>query len=88
MPRRPNKRGILPGFGLSMGITLLFLSLVVLIPLSTVVLKTSSVGWAKFWHTVSTDRALASYRITFGASFVAALLNVGFGLVVAWALVR
>jgi sulfate transport system permease protein len=88
MPRRPNKRGILPGFGLSMGITLLFLSLVVLIPLSTVVLKTSSIGWAKFWHTVSTDRALASYRITFGASFVAALLNVGFGLVVAWALVR
>ncbi len=71
-----------------MGITLLFLSLVVLIPLSTVVLKTSSIGWDKFWHTVTTERALASYWVTFGASFVAALLNVGFGLVVAWALVR
>jgi sulfate/thiosulfate transport system permease protein len=88
MPRRANKRGILPGFGLSMGVTLLFLSLVVLIPLSTVVLKTSSVGLAKFWATVTTERALASYWLTFGASFVAALVNVGFGLVVAWALVR
>jgi sulfate transport system permease protein len=85
---RPNKRGILPGFGLSMGITLLFLSLVVLIPLSTVVLKSSSIGWARFWHTVTTDRALAAYRVTFGASFVAALVNVAFGLVVAWALTR
>jgi len=88
MPRRANKRGILPGFGLSMGVTLLFLSLVVLIPLSTVVLKTSSIGFAKFWHTVTTERAMASYWITFGASFVAALVNVVFGLLVAWALVR
>jgi sulfate transport system permease protein len=88
MPRRPNKRGILPGFGLSMGITLLFVTLVVLIPLSTVVLKTSSIGFDKFWATVTTERALASYWVTFGASFVAAVVNVVFGLIVAWALVR
>jgi sulfate transport system permease protein len=88
MPRRANRRGILPGFGLSMGITLLFVSLVVLVPLSTVVLKTSEIGWAKFWATVTTDRALASYRVTFGTSLYAALANVFFGLVVAWTLVR
>ncbi len=88
MPRRPNKRGILPGFGLSMGITLLFVSLVVLIPLSAVVLKTSEVGWTKFWHVVTTDRALAAYWVTFTTSLVAALVNVVFGLVVAWTLVR
>jgi sulfate transport system permease protein len=88
MPRRPNKRGILPGFGLSMGITLLFVTLVVLIPLSTVVLKTSSIGFDKFWATVTTDRALASYWVTFSSSLVAAVVNVIFGLIVAWALVR
>jgi sulfate transport system permease protein len=88
MPRRPNKRGILPGFGLSMGVTLLFVTLVVLIPLSTVVLKSSSIGFDKFWATVTTQRALAAYWVTFSTSLVAALVNVVFGLVVAWALVR
>jgi sulfate transport system permease protein len=88
MPRRATRRGILPGFGLSMGITLLFVSLVVLVPLSTVVLETSEIGWTKFWATVTTERALASYRVTFGTSLAAALANVFFGLIVAWTLVR
>jgi sulfate transport system permease protein len=88
MPRRATRRGILPGFGLSMGITLLFVSLVVLVPLSTIVLKTSEIGWSKFWTVVTADRAIAAYKVTFGTSFYAALANVFFGLVVAWTLVR
>lgn len=71
-----------------MGITLLMLSLVVLIPLSTVLLKASSLGPAKFWEVVTTKRALAAYELTFGASFIAALVDTVFGVLVAWILVR
>jgi sulfate transport system permease protein len=79
---------VLPGFGLTLGFTLLYLSLIVLIPLSTLALKTASMGWGPFWATVTSPRVLASYRLTFGASLVAATLNSVFGLVVAWVLVR
>jgi sulfate transport system permease protein len=79
---------VLPGFGLTLGFTLLYLSLIVLIPLSTLVLKTASMGWGPFWATVTSPRVLASYRLTFGASLVAATVNSVFGLVVAWVLVR
>jgi sulfate transport system permease protein len=79
---------VLPGFGLSTGFTVLYLSLVVLIPLSTVVLKASSLTLAQFWEVVASPRALASYRITFGASAAAAGLNTVFGLLVAWVLAR
>jgi sulfate transport system permease protein len=79
---------VLPGFGLTLGFTLLYLSLIVLIPLSTLALKTASMGWGPFWATVTSPRVLASYRLTFGASLVAATLNAVFGLVVAWVLVR
>jgi len=82
------RRGVLPGFGLSTGFTVLYLSLVVLIPLSTVVLKASSLSLAQFWEVVASPRALASYRITFGASAAAAGLNTVFGLLVAWVLAR
>jgi sulfate transport system permease protein len=83
--RRPSA---LPGFGLTMGFTLLYLSVIVLVPLSTLVLKTASLGWPAFWATVTAPRVLASYRLTFGASLAAAAVNSVFGLVVAWVLVR
>ncbi len=82
------RRGVLPGFGLSTGFTLFYLGLVVLIPLSTVVLKTSALTWTQFWDLTTSPRALASYRISFGASLVAALVNMVFGVLVAWVLAR
>jgi sulfate transport system permease protein len=82
------RRRVLPGFGLSLGFTLLYLSLIVLVPLSTLALKTASMGWAPFWATVTSPRVLASYRLTFGAALAAAALNGVFGLVVAWVLAR
>jgi sulfate/thiosulfate transport system permease protein len=83
--KRPS---VLPGFGLSFGFTLFYLCLIVLLPLSTLLLKTMTQGWHPFWSAVTAPRVLASYRLTFGASFVAAALNGVFGLVVAWVLVR
>jgi sulfate transport system permease protein len=82
------QRSILPGFGLSLGFTLFYLSLIVLIPLSAVFIKTSSLTWTQFWHIVTAPRALASYRLSFGASAIAALINFVLGLNVAWVLVR
>ena len=71
---RWRKWSVLPGFGLAMGYTLLYLSLIVLIPLAGTFLKTATLTWAQFWQTVLSPRALASYRLTFGASFAAAAL--------------
>ena len=85
-PRKP--RRVLPGFGLSLGYTLVYLSLIVLIPLSAVFLKTSTLGWDQFWSIVTAPRVLASYRLSFGASLLAAALNTVFGLLLAWSLVR
>ena len=82
------RRSILPGFGLSLGFTIFYLSLIVLIPLSATFLKASSLTWSQFWHIVTAPRALASYRLSFGASAIAALINLIFGLNVAWVLVR
>lgn len=79
---------VLPGFGLSLGYTLFYLSLIVLIPLSATFLKTADMGWTAFWSTVTSPRVIASYRISFGASFVAALINAIAGLLLAWVLVR
>lgn len=79
---------VLPGFGLALGFTLLYLSLIVLIPLSAAFFKTFALTWAEFWEAVTAPRVLASYRLTFGASLAAALVNAVFGLVVAWVLVR
>ena len=79
---------VLPGFDLALGFTLTYLSLIVLIPLAAVFLKASTMTWTAFGDAVSTPRVLASYRLTFGASFGAAALNAFFGLVVAWVLVR
>lgn len=82
------RRRVLPGFGLTLGVTLLYLSLLVLLPLAGLVLKAASLSWAEFRAAAATPRALAAYRLSFGASFVAALVNAVFGLVVAWVLVR
>ncbi len=79
---------MLPGFNLSLGFTLFYLGLIVLIPLSAVFWKTSTLSWSQFWDTVTMPTALASYRLTFGTSFLAALANAFFGLIVAWVLVR
>jgi sulfate transport system permease protein len=81
-------RGVLPGFGLSTGFTVLYLCLVVLVPLSTLAFKSSTLGWDDAWRVVASPRAVASYRLTFGASFVAAAINVLFGVLVAWVLAR
>jgi sulfate/thiosulfate transport system permease protein len=81
-------RSILPGFGLTMGYTVLYLSLVVLIPLGALVLKSSSLGWHGFWDAAWNQRVIASYELTFFTSFVSAVINAVFGLIVAWTLVR
>ena len=82
------RHSVLPGFDLALGFTLLYLSFIVLIPLSAAFLKTATMSWPAFWAAVSSPRVLASYRLTFGASLAAALLNAFFGLIVAWVLVR
>src|SRR3954466_15683654 len=82
------RHSVLPGFDLALGFTLLYLSFIVLIPLSAAFLKTFTMTWPAFWEAVATPRVVASYRLTFGASFAAALLNAFFGLVIAWVLVR
>ncbi|MCE9672871.1 sulfate ABC transporter permease subunit CysT [Myxococcus stipitatus] len=79
---------VLPGFRLSLGFTWAYVGLLVLIPLSSLVLKTVSLSWGQFWDTVTAPRALAAYQLSFLASFAAALVNVVFGLLVAWVLVR
>jgi sulfate transport system permease protein len=87
MPMR-RSRGVLPGFGLSLGITCTYLSLIVLLPLATIFVRTADLSWSAFWSTISNPRVVASYRVTFGTALVAALVNTVFGLLVAWVLVR
>lgn len=86
--RPRNRPGVLPGFGISMGYTVLYLSLLVLIPLAALPIKSAGLGWDGFWDTVTAPRVVASYRLTFGAALVAALVNLVFGMLVAWVLVR
>jgi sulfate/thiosulfate transport system permease protein len=85
---RHRSKSVLPGFGLSLGITCTYLSLMVLLPLATVFTRTSELSASQFWAIVTDPRVVASYRVTFGASFAAALVNTVFGLLVAWVLVR
>ncbi|QNM97344.1 sulfate ABC transporter permease subunit CysT [Chitinimonas koreensis] len=82
------KPRVLPGFGLSFGYTIVYLCLIVLLPLSALVLKTSELTLAHFWQVVTGERVMAAYRLTFGASLIAALINLFAGLLVAWVLVR
>ena len=85
---RSSARGVLPGFGLSTGFTVLYLCVVVLLPLSTLAFRASGAGWAQALAVAASPRALASYRLSFGASLVAASVNVVFGVLVAWVLAR
>ena len=82
------RRNALPGFGLSLGVTLTYLGFLVVIPISMVFIKTTSMTWERFWGTISSDRAVASYYLSIGASLIAAVANVVFGTIVAWVLVR
>jgi len=86
--QRTKVRRVLPGFGLSMGVTLGYLSLIVLIPLSAVFFKASTLGPDGFWSAATSPRVVASYKLSFGASLLAAAINVVFGLMLAWTLVR
>jgi sulfate/thiosulfate transport system permease protein len=85
---KAKKIRVLPGFNLTLGYTLLYLSLVVLIPLAATFAKSAELSWTEFWRAVFSPQALAAYRLSFGASFFAALVNGIFGLVIAWVLVR
>jgi len=87
--RKPSGRNnVLPGFSVAMGYTLAYLTLIILIPLSAVFLKTTTLGWESFWLVVSNPRVVASYQLSFGLSLIAAGINVVFGLIFAWVLVR
>lgn len=88
MPVGTRRRGILPGFGPALGYSMLYLGVIVLVPLSAVFLKTATGGWKHFWEVVTSPAVVASYRISFGASLGAALINALAGSLVAWVLVR
>ena len=88
MKKKQKKKNVLPGFGLSMGVTTLYLSLFILIPLSMVFIESSKLGWSEFFKVVTSDRVLHAYKVTFATSFAAALVNAVFGLLIAWVLVR
>lgn len=87
---RPARKrpGVLPGFGISMGYAVFYLSVLVLIPLAALPIKSAQLGWTGFWEAVTAPRVLASYKLTFGAALLAALVNLVFGTIVAWVLVR
>ncbi|MBY0099599.1 sulfate ABC transporter permease subunit CysT [Mesobacillus maritimus] len=86
--RNTSKRHLLPGFGISMGFTMVYLSLIVLIPISVLFLKASTLSLSDFWQTVSDERVIASFKVTFSSSLIAALVNTVFGTLIAWVLVR
>jgi sulfate transport system permease protein len=86
--RAAGARRVLPGFHITLGFSIFYLCLIVLIPLSALVFKTFTLSWEQFWVAVTSPRVMASYRLTFGASLIAALVNAVFGLLVAWVLVR
>ena len=82
------KKSILPGFGISLGYTIFYLSVIVLIPIAGLFVKTSALSWNEFWSAITEPRVLASYKLSFGVSFLAAVTNSVFGLLIAWVLVR
>lgn len=87
-PFRIKQQSVIPGFGITMGLSLLYLTLLVLIPVSMVFVNSSSIGLVKFWEIASSERVLASLKISFGTSFLAAAMNAIFGLLIAWVLER
>ena len=85
---KARSRNVIPGFGLTMGYTIVYLSLIALIPLSTIFLKTSGMGWHRFWTVIVSPRVVAAYELSIGASLAGAIINSIFGFMVAWTLVR
>src|SRR5882757_449015 len=83
--RRPS---VIPGFGITFGFTLTYLSLIVLIPLGALVLRTTALTWQDYWAIATNDRVLAALKLSFGAATIGAVLNLVFGLILAWVLVR
>lgn len=88
MPKQKKKHRLLPGFGLSMGYTIIYLSLIVFIPIAALFLKASTLTFAEFWETVTDERVVASYKLTLNTSLIAAAVNSLFGTLIAWVLVR
>ncbi len=86
--RRLKSPSIIPGFGITLGFTLAYLAIIVIIPLSGLFFKAATVSWAEFWNSISSQRVLHSYKISFGISLLAALINTFFGLILAWVLAR
>ncbi|QCR33388.1 sulfate ABC transporter permease subunit CysT [Lysinibacillus sp. SGAir0095] len=86
--KKRKKNTIIPGFTLTLGYTMLYLSIIVLLPLSMVFFNTLSMSWSEFWETIAHPRAVASYKLSFGTALVAGLVNVIFGTIIAWVLVR
>lgn len=85
---KKTRKRVLPGFGISMGYTIIYLSLIVLIPIAVLVLKATTMSFSDFWETISDDRVIASFKISFLTSFIAAIVNAIFGTMIAWVLVR
>lgn len=86
--KRIKSPSIIPGFGVTLGFTLAYLAIIVIIPLSGLFFTAATVSWSEFWHTISSERVLHSYKISFGISLLAALINTFFGLILAWVLAR
>lgn len=86
--KKNKKKNVLPGFGLSMGITTFYISLIILVPLSMIFIESSKLGWTEFWQIVTSKRMLHAYKISFLTAFGAAVLNAIFGFIIAWVLVR
>lgn len=87
MAQRRSKH-LLPGFGLTMGVSLFYLTLIILLPIAAMLLKVGGMGWDEFWRVVASNRAMAAYRITFGSALIATVFNGIFGLLFAWVLTR
>ncbi len=88
MTRIDRRRRVLPGFGLSLGVALTYVAIIIILPLIAMGIQTTSLGWDAFWRIITSDRAVATYRVTLSAAGLATLFNAGFGLLMAWVLVR
>ncbi|EKO3707350.1 sulfate/thiosulfate ABC transporter permease CysT [Vibrio metschnikovii] len=87
-PTRPRHKRVLPGFGVSLGTSLFFISLILLLPASGLIIQTSNMSWAEYWQVIADPRVVASYKVTIGAALIASLFNGLLGLLLAWVLVR
>jgi sulfate transport system permease protein len=88
MAQRKRSKHLLPGFGLTLGISMLYLTIIIVLPLIAMLLKVGGMGWEDFWRIVSSNRSLAAYRITFSSALIASIVNGVFGLLLAWVLTR